>query len=353
MSKIKDVMSTYIREFEKMSHAKVIYITVSGSKLYGTDNENSDTDMKGIFIPSRQSVLTKTDLSSYTRDTNNKKEKNGVEDIDFTLHSIYSFFGQLSKSETGAVDMLFSMFSEHNETYKTSEVQIIKDNYKHFLNKDMGSFIGYALGQTKKFGIKGARYDELDSFIKEFFNTIPLEAISKTDKIGYLLFDFMKRFIKEKEYKYIKFVEAPGPRGSGFYEKIEYISILGKMFEGNVSSSYFIERVQKLYGQFGNRTKTVAKTESKTDFKALSHSLRIAEEVKELLMTDFISFPLKNAPYIREVKEGKHEPEVVIDKVKNVLEEVDLLLLKSNLPSEVDKELINLMILRLLDLQDA
>jgi hypothetical protein len=28
------------------------------------------------------------------------------------------------------------------------------------------------------------------------------------------------------------------------------------MFEGNVSTSYFTERVMKLYNQFGNRTKS-------------------------------------------------------------------------------------------------
>jgi hypothetical protein len=350
-NKISNTIQTYIEEFEQKTRARVIYVTVSGSKLYGTDNENSDTDLKGIFIPSVHSVMVKEDLSSYTRDTNNTKERNSADDIDFTLHSIYSFLGQLSKSETGAVDLLFSMFSEHNIKYSTEESDIIKENYKYFLNSNMKSFIGYALGQTKKFGIKGARYDELDSFVKEYFSTIPTEVPSKNDKIGELLFDDIKNFIKKKNYEYIKFVKAPGPRGSGTYEDVEYISILGKMFEGNVSSSYFMERVMKLYNQFGNRTKTIANTASKTDYKALSHSLRIAEEVKELLETEFIHFPLKNADYIREIKEGKHGTEEVIDKVQDVLSEVDMLLLTSQLPKEVDKELINLLILRLMDMR--
>jgi predicted nucleotidyltransferase len=318
---------------------------MSGSKLYGTDNENSDTDLKGIFIPSKDS---KKDLSSYVKDTNNSKVKNSAEDIDFTLHSIYSFFNQLQKSETGSIDVLFSMFRDDTIVFQDEEIVTnIKDNYKIFLNSNMKSFIGYALGQTKKFGIKGARYGELDSFVKEYLNTLSTEVNNKKTKIS-ILFDEMKSFILKKNYKYIKFTEAPGPRGSGSYEKVEYISVLDKMFEGNVSVNYFIERIMKLYDQFGNRTKTIAKTKTKTDFKALSHSLRIAEEVKELLETEYIKFPLRNSENIREVKEGKHNVEEVINKIQDILAEVDILLLKSKLPEEVNQEEIEKFLIELL-----
>jgi len=347
---LKNKMDLYIKEFEEKTGATVIYVTMSGSKLYGTDNENSDTDLKGIFIPSKESVMLKKDLSSYVRDTNNSKVKNSAEDIDFTLHSIYSFFNQLQNSETGAIDVLFSMFREDTIIYKKDEVvSNIKDNYKLFLNRNMKSFVGYALGQTKKFGIKGARYNELDTFVKDFLEKLPTDVLPNTSYKLVDIFSDIKYIIKEKEYKYIKFVTAPGPRGSGTYDNVEYVSILGKMFEGNVSVQYFIERVMKLYNQFGNRTKTIANTESKICYKALSHSLRIAEEVKELMETEFIKFPLKNADYIREVKEGKHDVQKIIDEVSDILDEVDTLLLKSNLPEKPDADKVNKFLLSILN----
>jgi predicted nucleotidyltransferase len=275
--KIRDKVLSYINEFEQTTRARVIYVTVSGSKLYGTNNENSDTDIKGIFIPSKHSVLTKTDLDHYVRDTNTSKTKNSVDDVDFTLHSIYQFLGQLSKSETGAVDLLFSMFSDHVYKIETPESEIIKENYKYFLNSNMKSFIGYALGQTKKFGIKGARYDELDSFVTEYLNKIPTDVVDKSNKIGKNLFEDMKKFVSLKEYKYIKFIKAPGPRGSGNYDEIEYISVLGKLFEGNVNIPYFIDRVMKQYNQFGNRTKSTAKGTPKNN--------EILKELEELEKT--------------------------------------------------------------------
>jgi hypothetical protein len=127
---------------------------------------------------------------------------------------------------------------------------------------------------------------------------------------------------------------APGPRGIGDNLNIKYFSVLGKMFEGRIDSKYFKERVLELYNQFGNRTITIAETESKTDFKALSHAYRVAVEAKELLETSFIKFPLTEAEFIKEIKQGKHNTELVIDLVHEILEEVDVLMLNSKLPKE-------------------
>lgn len=113
-------------EFEEKTGHKVVYLTMSGSKLYGTDTPKSDLDIKGIFIPTRRSVLLKRDMTSYTKDTNNTKEKNTADDIDFSLHSIYAFFNQLEKSETGAVDVMWSMFAKD---IKSKELIEIEDNY--------------------------------------------------------------------------------------------------------------------------------------------------------------------------------------------------------------------------------
>ncbi len=342
-------LNKIISDFEKNYNARVVYLTKSGSKLYGTDTENSDTDYKGIFIPSKKSVLLKKDKNVYVHNTNNSKTKNSKEDVDLTLHSVYEFFNHLLKSETGSIDILFSMWREDTIEFEDEDfTNLIKSNYKTFLNSNMKSFIGYALGQTKKFGIKGARYDELDSFVK----WLKVEDFSKTDDNLGDIFNEIEIFIDSKELKYIKFMEALGPRGSGDYKNIKYVSVLGKMFEGRVTLEYFMERIIKLYNQFGNRTKTIANTVSKTDFKALSHSLRIALEVKELLETDFIKFPLKDRNFIRSIKEGKENPEDVIEIIQETLEEVDVLLLKTNLPKEVNREEIEKLLIAMIFLKE-
>lgn len=344
LSNFQDVLKVK-EEYEARTGNKIVYLTVSGSKLYGTDTPTSDLDVRGIFIPTLRSVLLKQDENHYVHDTNNSKEKNTSEDVDLTVHSIYSFFNQLAKSETGGIDTLFSVFGDGNIIYEDKAfTDVIRANYKRFLNKNMSSFIGYALGQTKRFGIKGARYSELDSFVK----SLPeITEENKEQKLKHF-FGLFEELINKNKYEYIKFVQAPAPRGKGDNNFIPYISILGKLWEGGITIEYFVERVNKLYEQFGNRTITVSKTDSKTDWKALSHSFRISKEVLELLETSFIKFPLKDATEIRDMKQGKIDVELCLEKIQDTLEKVDILLLNSDLPEESDREFMDELILGML-----
>ena len=342
MKTAKEVVKQYIAEFEEKYKCKVLYVTLSGSKLYGTDTPNSDMDFKGIFVPTKEQVLLKQDIDHYVRDTNNSKEKNTKDDIDFSLHSLYKFFNLLEKSETGSIDVLFSMFREDTIIYQDKDfVNLMKENYKHFLNKNMSAFIGYALGQSKRFGVKGARYDELNSFVGLLRNFSEEEKQMKLSSF----FEYIRNITYD--YKYIKFTEAPGPKRES-KELETYISVLGKLFHGNVTLGYFLERITKLYNQFGNRAKTISKTKTKTDFKALSHALRIAQEVRELLKTGFIKFPLDNRDELRDIKSGNAEAQEVIDKVRDILDAVDTLLLESDLPENSNREVMNKLLLELL-----
>jgi len=73
------VINAVMSEFEEQYNAKIVYITMYGSKLFGTDNPHSDTDYKGIFIPSQTDVLLKRDIEHYNYNTN-ENSKNEKED---------------------------------------------------------------------------------------------------------------------------------------------------------------------------------------------------------------------------------------------------------------------------------
>jgi len=257
-------LEEFLENAEREHAVKIVFVTVSGSRLYGTDNANSDTDYKGIFIPSAQSVLLKHDPKSISYSSGEKNSKNEADDIDITLHSVYEFFNHLMKSETGSIDLLFSMFSDKivfEDEYFTS---LVKEHYMSFMNKNMKSFIGYALGQTKKFGIKGARFEELTRFV-EF-----LKELNNTgDEKLKTLFPVFEKFFKEQNFNFIKMTKAPGPKGArGVSEIEEYVSVLGKLFHENVSIEYFQDKIYSLFKQFGNRTRSTALTEDKVDYKA-------------------------------------------------------------------------------------
>ncbi len=327
-----------IKDIETQYNVKILYMSYAGSRLYGTNNENSDTDMKFIFVPKIEDVLLKKYID-HIKVGIDTKEKNTKYDVDLDGVSIHKFFELLRKGETGAIDILFSMFSLSVMFEDKTFTEAIKENYKGFLNKKLHSFVGYAVGQSAKYGIKGSRYKELKLFTGAYTPLLIDEhwGIKGTDKLETLFSDFNEYF-NEKGTKYLKMTTAPGPKTLKEPTDIDYVELLGKKYSGDVTIGYFFERVLELEKQFGNRTKSSAEG---VDFKALSHSARVLTEVEELLDTGFIEFPLKNAKYIKSIKEGNELLEDVMEYINERLDIVKEKLDNSDLPEKSNRKLMD------------
>ena len=332
-----------INNFEKKYNCTVVYVTKYGSKLYGTDNPNSDTDYKGIFIPNRDDVLLKRDLEHFNFNSNDDNSKNSKDDIDLQLFSVYKFFNLLKKGETGAMDILFSMFRTDTQVYNDNEfTAIMMENYKKFYNRNLHSFVGYCVGQSKVYNVRGERFNELHLFVQKFNALVKEQGSEKLE----IMFPLIDEMFKEYAYKYIKYVVADTSRGSGEAKQGRYVEVLGKRFLGTVTVQYFAEKITDMEEQFGNRARASAKG---VDFKALSHAVRVISEVEELIDEEFITFPLKNRVYVTSIKEGNESLEDVMDYLDNKLNIVQEKLEKSNLAERSDEVFIDALLLKLID----
>ena len=336
-------INEFIKTFECQYNYKVVYVTQYGSKLYGTDNPNSDTDYKGIFIPNQQSVILKQDIEHYNFNSNDTNTKNSKDDIDLQLFSIYKWFNLLKKGETGAMDILFSLFREDTQVYNdTNFTKIIIQNYKKFYNKNLHSFLGYCVGQSKVYNIRGERFNELHIFVEYFNALVKEQGENKLES----MFPLVENMFNTTVYKYIKFVSAPTSRGSGEAKEGIYIEVLGKRFLGTVSIKYFSEKITEMEEQFGNRARASAKG---VDFKALSHAVRVIDEVEELIDDEFITFPLNNRVYVTSVKEGNEKLEDVMNYIDQKLNVVQEKLEKSLLQEKSDEAFMNALLLKLIN----
>jgi len=328
-----------IENFETKYNSRVIYVTQYGSKLYGTDNPNSDTDYKGIFIPSRDDVLLKRDIEHFNFNSNDNNTRNSKDDIDLQLFSIYKFFSLLKKGETGAMDILFSLFREDTQEFNNRKyTDVIKENYKRFYNRNLHSFIGYCVGQSKVYNVRGERFNELHSFVK-YFNQLAKEHGSEKLET---MFPQIDEIFSNHPYKYINYLIAPTSRGTGEVKDGKYVEVLGKRFLGTVTVNYFSERITEMEEQFGNRAKASAKG---VDFKALSHAVRVISEIEELIDDEFISFPLKNRVYVTSIKEGNELLEDVMEYIDERITTVQEKLELSNLPEKSDEKFMDELIL--------
>lgn len=325
MSKLTDKLDTFKAQYPNYI---IIYITITGSKLYGTNSPTSDTDYMGIFIPDTESILLKTDIDHWVSTTGNTTSKNSQNDVDIQLWSIHKFLNLVKKGETGALDLLFSLQRKDTQILTSSASDLIKQAIPTLLHKQVHSFIGYCIGQSKKYNIKGKRYKELITFIEEMNTSSDYKDI-----------------INKHAFKYISIRMAKGPRGSKGDVMIPYLSVLDKLFDISLDPKYIKDKLVAMQAQYGNRVKDSTKD---IDYKALSHSVRVLLEVTELLETNNITFPLQQAEYIKSIKSGKESLDSVIEFINVGIEKVDTLMLTSNLKKSPNTSVYSTLLLTLL-----
>ena len=81
---------------------------VFGSKVYGTSTPESDTDYKGVAIPSGKYIILQQVFSSINTSTGNDSSKNTKDDVDREIYSLHYYLKLLAEGQTGAIDMSFT-----------------------------------------------------------------------------------------------------------------------------------------------------------------------------------------------------------------------------------------------------
>ena len=315
---------------------KLIYLTEYGSKLYGTNSESSDTDYKGLYIPSIEDVVLGKAKDQLSFKSNSKKDtRNTNEDIDIELYSIQKYFSLLKKGETGAIDILYSMFREDTILYSSYEIKSIKQNHSKLVSKNSKAFIGYCMQQASKYGIKGSRYGdliELDKFLNGYNADYGLKMKTPISQI----------YKSIPETVYIKKIEK---------NNLHYISVLGKLHQDNITIDTFHDRIKHELSKYGERT-AKANTDDGVDWKALSHAYRVIYQLNELAETGGLVFPLKDAEKIKQVKYCKDKVELpkILENIHKLLKETEIKVKNSDLPDEVSTELLDKITLVFYDL---
>jgi predicted nucleotidyltransferase len=292
--------------FEKVYDGyKVIFLTQYGSHLYGFSNENSDVDVKGIFIPSVHDLVLGCAIDQWSNNTKGKNEKNTKDDIDFELFSVQRFLIELNKGITNALDINYAITNPECTLLMTDEWKYITDNSKAVLSNNLGAFFGYCVGQTVKYGIKGERLSELEKLI-EYVGWFDKSSKIKDKR------EALNAFIEKEQTDYIKF---------NTILDVEYFYVLGRNYITNITITELQEKLVAMRSKYGNRAE-LAKDNDGVDLKALSHAFRILSESEELMLTGELKFPVNNAEFIREVRNGQMDKDILYTKLFEYLDQV-------------------------------
>ena len=112
--------------------------------------------------------------------------------------------------------------------------------------------------------------------------------------------------------------------------------VCGKRFQESVTIAYMLPVLEQFASQYGQRAKLAAQNQA-IDWKAVSHALRVALQVKQILTEQTITFPLKDAAFLRQVKQGQLDYLTqVAPTLDALMDEVETLLTASDLPEQAD-----------------
>ena len=324
---------------EMVSGGKLIYLSKSGSKLYGTDTPESDSDYKGVFIPSKEDMLIGKAKHHISYNTSNQNQKNTKNDIDIELKSVHTFLNELSNGDTGAYDLAFSYTNKNAVLVCEPEMMMFHENIKKFYHpKNIKNFIGFAYSQAKKYSVKGDKVVLLDKIISYLESH---EEQFRGKRIMDFQDDFLKNFNDDKSCYAFK------------DEFNTYIQLFEKKYVVNNKYEYFIERVRETRNSYGRRAEEVAKKVlagcPSADWKALSHAYRCAYEAFILIYYGRIDFPLERRDIIKDIKLGVFNLEKVTKMIDFALRYLDVFMQESNIEDKYDESFIKSYILSLYD----
>ena len=294
----------------------IIVRLIHGSHLYGTNTIKSDKDYCGVFLPTKEQILLNKIPKTINKNIKiSKGIKNSKEDIDEELYSLHYFIKLACEGQTKVLDMLHAprnMILEKNSIWDR-----IVANRDKFYTKNLKAFIGYARRQASKYGIKGSRLNAVKTVI-----------------------DFLESVNSINELIKLSTVWSSLPTGEHLYHietndnGVRQYQVCGKILQETVTIDYALSICQRFYDSYGARAQ-LAKENKGIDWKAISHAIRAALQVEELLKDNTITFPLKEAVFLRDVKEGKLDYiNVVSPYLEELMERVEILSKESTLPDK-------------------
>lgn len=320
----------------------LLYLTQYGSHLYGTNTENSDLDFRGVYISTIDDLILHKDKDEINeeltlfeiRDEYNKnpviytKEPKTLISswhlkqikVDIKIFSLQKFIKLCSKADTNALDLLFSYNPERKDIqqYVYNKEQYYENgilahpyipfiefliNRGKLINTDrLESPITYAFKQATKYSIKGERRQVMLNLLKHVNTYLFLDTTPADVPLSRFMTDFIYEDGTPVINQYIdgKHVKIDELDNKGKKEK--YLYVCGVQHQFNLELKRFAQRLEEKINKEYTSQRTIDAADG-NDWKALSHAIRVLFEIKQLLETGDIQFPVD--PIVKQIKLGQ------------------------------------------------
>jgi len=345
-----------------MKHQNLLFSTLYGSRLYGTQTPTSDLDLKHIVLPDLETLLLGRKVENKCKHTNNEANvRNSVDDVDEEFIPLQIFARHFVEGQTYAIELAFAIDGAHaNQTifdnrgkvglYSTGHgkntktslktaiycrnfedydyetpliVEFVHELRTKFLTSNIKAMMGYVVNQASLYSFKGERLNatrELQDILHQITTTetLKFQAGEEHDDVDELRISEIEATYKDMFVK----LAAKYPK---YFRKDLYDVGGGVMrpcfviLEKTLPFTNTILQTRKvlhaLVSKYGSRADQAS--ESNVDWKATMHAMRIVDEGLELLENHTLTFPFKQdyVDHLLSMKRG----ELPLDPIKDEL----------------------------------
>lgn len=305
--------------------ATLVARILHGSHLFGTATEDSDTDYKSVWIPSREAILLgRVGWSSNDGGTSDSSRPNTRFDIDDERHDLVRFVNLLATGQPMALEMLFAPRNFHREEPHRSWT-LLQENAERVLSRESGKFLGYCRRQAMAYGLKGERVEAAEKAVAALRAAV--SSFGPKARLG----PHMDGVIAAVGSDHVR--DEPKTMQTG--RVIRHLRVAGKMAAETLTLAEALSIAEGVVADYGERSRRSREASGK-DWKALSHALRIGYEAVELFSHGRITLPRPEAAHLLDVKMGRIHADEVGEEIVSLLADVEKAAERSGLPAKPD-----------------
>ena len=277
--KLKTSEYDFLREDKNLGD-NIILLTLGGSHAYGTNNENSDLDVRGCTLNSKMQILTNENFEQFVNEA-----------TDTTIYSFNKLISLLSNCNPNTIELLGNK-PEHY-LYVSEIGKELIDNAHLFLSKRVAySFGGYATAQLRRLDNKAVRLVNQEQRERHILNSIMNAYHTFTEKYFHFEEDSIKLYIdksEQEEYDTEIFMDV----NLHHYPLRDYKSMWSEM-----------NNVVKDYSKIGKRNKNAI--EHNKLGKHMMHLIRLYMMCLDILeKEEIVTYREKEHELLMEIRNGK------------------------------------------------
>lgn len=296
------------------------YLTVAGSRSYGTNMPDSDTDVRGFFMDSLDDMLGMSEGKAQYEDKT----------TDTVVYSFRKFVKLVADCNPNVVELLGTRPSEH--VYTTPVFENVVANKNLFLSKRaFYSFSGYATSQLRRLenalSFRNGKAEDVEKHLVESLN---MEVMQKED-VFYTVAEF-GNFMK---FSLVEEDDAPNPLREVFVS-CKYDGVPLRDF---LNAAHDIENTVKNYGRLNKRNN---KKDDAHLYKHAMHLLRLYYMGMDLLLHGEVNtYREKEHDLLMSVRNGEVSFDRLFALQRGLEEDMQRAYERSRLPERVDKNAVN------------